>query len=250
MPARDTRLRPETETFEHAGWRVTIVDAGPALAAAADRRVELLRPGAFGAPVREASLSMTVDAGRYLLGALLRTGPAGDPAAREGRVTVAALGHDPLSQLLSKRVAAGDRWATSIVDGMGAVATQMSKLFPPAAPAQSDVVEEAPSQAAPDGEGGPEAPAAAAAEEERTAGGVTATVAVHVPPDDLGERTVTLRAAVPTADMSASHLADMARLLLDVATEAGVPAGEVTLSAIVDTDTHAPSTRSAGWTAS
>src|SRR5215468_5853986 len=117
MPVRDTRLRPETETFDHAGWRVMVVDAGYALAAADGRRVELLRPGAFGAAVREASLSVTVDGDRYLLDGLLHTGPPG--AAHEGHVAVAALGNDPLSQLLSKRVAAGDKWAASIVDGMG-----------------------------------------------------------------------------------------------------------------------------------
>src|SRR4029453_5984952 len=51
-------LRPDVETFEHAGCRLTLVDAADILATARAQRVDLLHGGAFPAPVRKVTLSV------------------------------------------------------------------------------------------------------------------------------------------------------------------------------------------------
>ena len=133
MAVRDGRLRPEMDRFEHGGYAVTLIDGDAALAAADDRRVELLRDAAFPPTVREATLSVTRDPRdpeRYLLDAGARTGPH----PRPDRPPLSALGGDPVSTLLSWRMAAGDRWATRVVDGMDVVAERVSRWLSPPRP--------------------------------------------------------------------------------------------------------------------
>src|SRR4051794_705603 len=121
MTNRDRRLRPDVDTSAHGRYRISVVDGEHILASAAGRRVDLLREGAFRPPVREAALSVTRDDdGVFLLDASFRTGP-------EARDRLTALGGDPLSVLLARRVAAGDQWAVKIVSGMGAVAAEVTR---------------------------------------------------------------------------------------------------------------------------
>jgi transitional endoplasmic reticulum ATPase len=214
------------ETFEYAGYHVALVDAAHILAAAAGRRVELLRDGALAPPVREARLSVTRDPReeerQFLLDAEVRTGPS-----REPKVTVSALGGDPISVLLNKRVAAGDPWAVRIVDGMGAVAAQVSqRLRPSPEPTEpTDSTDAEPLRV-----------------EERVDGttGLRATV-VFRGTTDGEEQHVSLRAAVPEPDMSPEMLRGICRLLLDVVTEvaADAPPRALVLTAVLDTDGHA-----------
>lgn len=215
MGTRDSRLRPDTETFDHGGYRVTVIDAGHLLDAAAGRRLELLRDAGFPEAVEAATLSVTRDpregAERYLLDAAFRLVP------QSGRRVpgVTALGRDPVSALLSWRMATGDRWATRIVDGMEGLVGQLTERFSP------------PRQAA---------DAGSARVTRRSAGDLAATVTYQDLSDD--GQSVVLHASVDRADASVEHVRAMARLLIDVVTEvAGAAAGtpSITLSAVATT---------------
>jgi len=213
MAVRDGRLRPEVDRFEHGGYAVTLIDGDAALAAADDRRVELLRDAAFPPTVREAALSVTRDPRdpeRYLLNAGARTGPH----PRPDRPPLSALGGDPVSTLLSWRMGAGDRWATRVVDGMDVVAERVSRWLSPPRPA--------PRPADP----GPPRVV------NRVDGDLDATVEYRTV---QGGDSVALHAAVPAAQVSVAHLRALCRLLIDVVTElAGPPSGSpgITLSAV------------------
>jgi transitional endoplasmic reticulum ATPase len=123
MPEQGDELRPDIETFECAGCRVALVNAAEILAAARVERVELVHSGTFPAPVRQVrySVGAEVPDGQpaYLLEAEITT-DAGGGLPPDWLNTV-VLGPDPLGVLLTRRVAAGDPWATRIVDGVGLI---------------------------------------------------------------------------------------------------------------------------------
>ena len=227
MAAQDGRLRPEVDRFEHGGYVVTLLDGDAALDAATGRRVELLREAAFSGTVHAATLSVTRDpregAERYLLDAGVRSGPA----VRAPRQPMSSLGNDPVSALLSWRKAAGDRWATRVVDGMDVVADQVSQWLSP--PRRVSTVDNS----------GPPSRVA-----HRVDGEVDATVEYRTVQG--GGESVTLHASVPAAQMSVAHLRAMCRLLIDAVTElagppsTGGPSGgppvapAITLSAVAE----------------
>jgi transitional endoplasmic reticulum ATPase len=105
----------EGDTFSYAGATVEVVDAAGILAAARAEPVELLRGAAWPDPVRRVDLR--VSGGVFTA----EIGTAGGPLSRE-RVRSMLLDHDPIGQLLAKRIEAGDPVTTKIVDGVGAVA--------------------------------------------------------------------------------------------------------------------------------
>jgi transitional endoplasmic reticulum ATPase len=115
-------LRPDVQTFECLGCRVAISRPADILAVAQRERVELLHGAAFPAPVRWVRFSVAMDEERnYLLDAEIHIGTGDLPPDWLGSVV---LGNDPLGVLLTRRVAAGDPWATRIVDGVGNVAAE------------------------------------------------------------------------------------------------------------------------------
>src|SRR5688572_365078 len=117
MPSHGSGLRPDIETFECAGCRVTLVGLAEILALAAAERAELLHDATFPTPVRHVGLAVTAglqdDQRVYLLDATISTGVGGSGP----RPAFAVLGNDPLGVLLARRAAGGDDWATRIVDG-------------------------------------------------------------------------------------------------------------------------------------
>ena len=131
--------RPRGETFTYAGATVELVDAATVLAAARVNPVELLRRATWPAPVQRVDLSVS-SAGRpggavHVFTAAIST--ADEPMSKE-RIRALVLGNDPVGLLLAKRIEAGDRIATRIVDGVGAAAAAAYKrlgLDRPAAPA-------------------------------------------------------------------------------------------------------------------
>ncbi len=201
-------LRPDIETFEHGGCRVALVNAADVLAAAQAERVELLHGAAFPAPVRQVRYSVVADVhdGQrvHLLDAEIHTGPGGDlPADWLGS---ALLGSDPLGALLTRRLAAGDPWATRIVDGVGYAAAEAYRRLGLGRLA---------------GAKGADAPAGAAVREDEETG-LRATVTFHALPagpagSDGG--VTALRATVASDAMSPAHLRAMFCLVLQVVAE-------------------------------
>src|SRR5690348_4472885 len=128
--------RPQVETSEHRGCRITLIDASHILAAAATQEVELLHDAAFPEPVRAVRMTITEEDegdGRRIcvLRASVRTGPNKQPFA--------VLGNDPVGVFISRQVAAGEPWASRIVDGVGPAVSEVSRrLGPPAAAPPND----------------------------------------------------------------------------------------------------------------
>jgi transitional endoplasmic reticulum ATPase len=184
-------LRPDLDTSVHAGFRVTVVDAAGILAAPSP--VELLHGADLGPPVQEASLTLARD-GDYVLDGLVRTGtPRG----------LSVLGNDPVGVFIGRRVAAGEPWATRVVDGIDdAVASVSRRLGLESAPP------------APDG------PVLRTDVREDGLTGLRATVTWQAQPDD--GRLIRLYATVSPDVMATAHLQAMCRLLLDVVVETGV----------------------------
>jgi transitional endoplasmic reticulum ATPase len=188
----------EHETFTQAGADVELVDPAGVLAAARVRRVELLSAATFPAPVRRVGLSVVggVRGGRpvHLFDAEIRL-DADRPSPE--RVRSLLLGNDPLGVLLTRRIAAGDPWATRIVDGMGDVAAAAYRRL-----------------------GGDRASWTGA--DDRAATGPAV-----LEDDDAGlrvtvahsDRTIELRASVDSAEVAPAHLRAMVALLLRVVAE-------------------------------
>ncbi|WP_218617321.1 ATP-binding protein [Cryptosporangium aurantiacum] len=175
---------------------MTVVDAARILATVDGQRVELLSGAAFPSPVRGVSVTLTRDDADVYLDASIRTGTT------PGEVKpVTVLGNDPIGVFLSRRVDAGDVWATRLVDGVGAVIANVSRRLDPS--------EDAPEPA-------PEPPAPAEASVRDETSGLTATART-------AERTVVLRAEVPAAELSVDHLEGFCRLVLDAVAEATGP---------------------------
>jgi transitional endoplasmic reticulum ATPase len=186
-------LRPDIHTFEYAGCQVCVVDVAGIRAAAARGRVELLREAAFPEPVRQVLIGVVHGSGGFVLDATIETGR---PRARRG---LAALGNDPVGVLLARRVAAGDGWATDVVDGFGTVAAGVSRRLGlgrsdrrPAPPVDGPVL------------------ASTARVDQQT--GLRFTVTDRGVARDRQGRVVTVRATVP--ELSADHLRAMACVVL------------------------------------
>jgi transitional endoplasmic reticulum ATPase len=207
---RDYRLRPELRILEYGGHRVEIIDVPGILAAASGARVDLLRGGAFEPPVHDVRFSIAHDRrdeDRYvLLDASIATG-----SIRSPRLTATALGSDPLSVLLGRRVAAGDRWATRLVDGMTAIADQVShRLRTTTEPADEPV------------------PTVERVAERRDGPTGLSATATYWSVTSATDPRVTLRAVVPEEEMSEAPIEAMIRLLIDEINRlAGPPAAAV-----------------------
>ena len=226
--ANDQR-KTSSETFGYAGCTVELVDADTILAAAGAGPVELLRGAAFPEPVRQVHLSIIGTVRElqqvHLLNAEIRT--HADGLSTE-RVRALMLGNDPLGVLLARRIAAGDQWATKVVDGVGnAAVTAYRRLG----------LER---RGRPGGGAGPAVLADAAA-------GLQATV-TYEEGRTPGEGTaIRLRASVPSADVSPAHLRAMVGLVLQMVVELmGEGAGPDPLAGrryVLQTDHVAPTAK-------
>ncbi|HEY3008348.1 MAG TPA: ATP-binding protein [Micromonosporaceae bacterium] len=128
MPDLRYGLRPDIDTFECQGATVALVDAAEILREAAARRVELLHDAAFPDPVRRVRFTITSgtkDASAvYLLDATIHVGRRGE---RETPAGPALLRTHPIGVLLARRAAAGDEWATRVVDGVEAATAEVTR---------------------------------------------------------------------------------------------------------------------------
>jgi transitional endoplasmic reticulum ATPase len=113
--------RPHTQTFDHAGATVDLVDAANVLAAARVNPVELLRRADWPDPVQRVDLTVDGTGGpEHVFTARIVT--LTSSAATERMMRERVLGRDPLGLLLARRIAAGDEVVTRIVDGVGTAA--------------------------------------------------------------------------------------------------------------------------------
>jgi transitional endoplasmic reticulum ATPase len=187
---------PELESVadDSGAWpcgdgRATVVDGPGVLAAAEQERVELAHGATFPPPVGQVRLWVRAErrGGQlvYLLDGEVHAAPVGGPGLR-------VLGNDLLSVLLVRRMAAGDRWAVRVVDGLEGVTDAVNRRlgFEPA--------------------GGDSGRQPVVLTDERV--GLRATVTVK-------DAVTTLRAAVPGQRMRPAHLAAMFGLVLRVVAE-------------------------------
>ncbi len=206
MPESVRGLRPQIDTFQREGWRLTVVDAPLILAAAANHPVEILHGALFPSPVHRARMSVMagVRDGQpvFVLEAGIRSG--GGP--RASRPLFAVLGNDPIGALLARRADAGDQRATRVVDGLETAVGEVSRRLgmpPPAA-------------AEPSWEQGQPLRSEIVIDEDT---GLRTTVTHHALPGakaaDNG-RIITLQAAVPTGVLTAAHLAALFDVLVGV----------------------------------
>ncbi|MEV4282506.1 ATP-binding protein [Actinoplanes xinjiangensis] len=113
--------RPQTETFQHAGAIVELVDAGTLLAAARVNPVDLLQRATWPEPVHRVDLTVDGTGGtEHVFTARIRT--LSSPEATQQKMRGIVLDIDPLGRLLARRIAAGDQVVTRIVDGVGMAA--------------------------------------------------------------------------------------------------------------------------------
>jgi transitional endoplasmic reticulum ATPase len=174
-----------------------VIDASHILAAAATQEVELLHDATFPEPVRQARYTLAEEEhdGRRVcvLRASVRTGPS--------RTPFTVLGNDPVGVFIGKQMAAGEPWASRIVDGVGTAVAEVSRrLGRPTHPADDEVHDEA----------------LDSVEREEPVTGMRAALTVRGSASDQRGRTTTLRAVLPFEEASAAHLQAMFRLVLDV----------------------------------
>src|SRR5689334_15823535 len=208
--------RPQLETSEHRGCRITVIDGPHILAAAATQEVELLHNATFPEPVRAVRMTITEeddggDRRVCVLRASVRTGPHRQPFA--------VLGNDPVGVFISRQVAAGEPWASRIVDGVGTAVSEVSRRLG-----------RAPSTAAPappTDETVHDTPLDSVVRVEPVTG-MRAALTVRGSASDARARTTTLRAVLPFEDASPAHLTAMFRLVLDVVAEAAGGNGSLT----------------------
>ncbi len=198
--------RPQVETSEHRGCRITVIDASHILAAAATQEVELLHDAAFPEPVRAVRMTITEadETGGQrvcVLRASVRTGPSRQPFG--------VLGNDPVGVFISRQVAAGEPWASRIVDGVGTAVNEVSRRLgrplSPSSPPADETVHDKPLDSF---------------VREEPVTGMRAAVTVRGSATEARARTTTLRAVLPFEDASPVHLSAMFRLVLDVVAEA------------------------------
>jgi transitional endoplasmic reticulum ATPase len=206
MPDLGYGLRPDIETFECHGATVALVDVADILREAAVRRVELLHDAAFPDPVRRVTFTITSGAKEadpaYLLDAAIHVGRRGE---RETAAGPAVLRAHPIGVLLARRAAAGDEWATRVVDGVEAAAAEVTRRLglerrgPKPGTADEGRIVRSEVRA-----------------DERT--GLRARV-THREPRADGTRTITVRAVVPIDAMSSPHVGSMFGLVLEIVGE-------------------------------
>src|SRR5689334_8211425 len=200
--------RPQLETSEHRGCRITVIDGPHILAAAATQEVELLHNATFPEPVRAVRMTITEeddggDRRVCVLRASVRTGPNRQPFA--------VLGNDPVGVFISRQVAAGEPWASRIVDGVGTAVSEVSRRLGRApstaasVPDTDDTVHDQPLDSV---------------VRVEPVTGMRAALTVRGSTSDARARTTTLRAVLPFEDASPAHLTAMFRLVLDVVAEA------------------------------
>lgn len=208
------------DTLAYAGCRVDLIDPEGILVEAGERRVDLSLGSEFPAPVRHVHLSVTavVRGGRpvHLFEAAIFVD---DPRSGPDRIRALVLGNDPIGLLLSRRVEAGDAWATRMVDGVGDLAEATYRRFGldrPTTPRRTRDPET----------GGPGAGDQAAGS-SRVVRDADADLAATVTRERVhGAATVLVRATVPTDEVGAEHLRAMVGLMLRVVVdEAGPRAG-------------------------
>jgi transitional endoplasmic reticulum ATPase len=201
MPNAGYGLRPDIQAFEYAGCAAAVVDAADILASASTERVELLHGAAFPSPVRQVRYLVAAEAGDgspvHVLEAEIHVGTTVLPED----VGPVVLGRDPLGLLLTRRVAAGDPWATRIVDGLGYATAEAYRRLGLGGPSDSGLTS------------GPSG--TSVREDEET--GLRATV-THGPEQATG-RVTTLRATVASDVVAPAHLRAMFCLVLDVVAE-------------------------------
>jgi transitional endoplasmic reticulum ATPase len=192
-------LRPEIVTFDHLGCQITLVDPAQILRASAREEVSLLHDAAFPAPVREVSFTVSGD----VLLASVRTGPP--------RAGLGALGNDPVGVLLGKRVAAGEPWATRVVDGVNVALAEVNRRLGLTGPKE-------------DGE------LVDSVLREDRATGLRAVLTTRVAAEN--RKTYALRAVLSREETTVAHLQAMFRLVLDTvaAVATGPLAGRYVLS--------------------
>ncbi|GIJ43953.1 hypothetical protein Val02_08390 [Virgisporangium aliadipatigenens] len=141
---------PSTYEVRSDGIAEALETAGP-------EPVDLLRAGDFPAPVRGVRFLLARDVDTHVLTArVTTTGVNALPPAWRYFFTP---GNDPLGVLLSRRVQAGDRWATKLVDGVGEAAAELHRRMnaPPPREVRTVAVEEGRPlrmELTPDGKGG------------------------------------------------------------------------------------------------
>ncbi|RZU75047.1 transitional endoplasmic reticulum ATPase [Micromonospora kangleipakensis] len=181
-------LRPGADSYPLFGARVTLVDAAGLLAAAGAGPVELLADADFPAPVRAVRLTVRAADGTYRFDAEVRTS-----AGRA--VGLLALGvAGPAGVLLARRLASTDPTSGGVL----AEASRRLGLRPAGAGTGADL-------------------AGAAALREAAAHGLHPELTYDEGAD--GGRTVTLRAAVPSAEAGPAQLRAMVGLVLHVVRE-------------------------------
>ncbi|MGR6319098.1 ATP-binding protein [Micromonospora soli] len=185
-------VRPDEETVPLLGARVTVVDAAGLLAAAQAGPVELLAGADFPAPVREVRCTVRAGEGVHRFEAYLR---ADGPGAA---VTLLALGlAGPAGLLLAQRLAA--RGGDGLAAGVGRVAAEAGRRLglrpagaalaePPRDQAGQDVLRQA------------------------------AAAGLH-PEVSHDDGAVTVRAAVPSAEVTPAHLHAMVGVVLQAVRE-------------------------------
>jgi transitional endoplasmic reticulum ATPase len=138
-------------------YEVTTDRVEEALAGAGPDPVEMLREGDFPEPVRGVRFLLARTYDTHVLTARITTsGVNALPPAWRSFVTP---GNDPIGVLLSKRVAAGDRWAAMLVDGVGDAAAELHRRLATSPPREVRTVvvpdgEPLNMEVTPDGRGG------------------------------------------------------------------------------------------------
>ncbi|MFG2058121.1 ATP-binding protein [Micromonospora sp. NPDC048930] len=195
-------VRPDEETSTLLGARVTVVDAAALLAAAQDGPVELLASTGFPAPVREVRCTLRADGGMHRFEAYLRVDGPG-PA-----VGLLALGlAGPVGLLLAQRLAA--RTGEGLAAGVGRMAAEAGRRLG-LRPAGTALAEPPRDQAGQD--------MLRQAEE--------LGLRPQVSQDDAG---LTVRAAVPSAEITPAHLRAMAGVVLQAVRELAGDSPELTV---------------------
>ncbi|WP_319459293.1 ATP-binding protein [Micromonospora sp. RTP1Z1] len=196
-------LRPDTETVTLFGARVTLVEAAALLTAAGAGPVELLAHAAFPDPVRQVRFTVRTEnrAGRptHRFDAHLT---ADRPGMTAGLLAVSLAG--PAGILLAHRLAALEHVGGGMVAGAGRVAAEATRrlgLRPPAAAPLAEPARD---------------PAGLAVLAEAEELGLAPVIGHDTGP---GGRTVTVRGAVPSAEVTPAHLRAMVALVLQAVRE-------------------------------
>jgi transitional endoplasmic reticulum ATPase len=216
-------LRPHVEIVEHAGLRISLIDAEQIVTAARARRVELLHDPRLRPPVRRVDLHLDGASGA-VADAVVQLGlGAVDREPRPGGVTV--LGRDPLGLLLARRADAGEPWANRVIDGMSAVADQMTRRLGLGAPPGPE----------------PEAAAPAADEVVATAEVVDDRIGLHAEvitraSADGGSRTIALHADAP--ELTVDFIRAVCRMLAGILAAESLDGGSLTVALDSPDETH------------